>query len=73
MKIRNRAVLTFCASGLGSPALPAAAPARGSVLPGAGPIGLSMAGSSTAARYHGSARATGSSWPPRPRGARGPL
>jgi hypothetical protein len=73
MKTRKQAVLTLCPSALGSLTLPATALAQGLVLAGAGPINLPMAGASTAARYHSSARASGSSWPSRPPGARGPL
>jgi hypothetical protein len=73
MKTWNQVVLTLCPSGLGSLTLPATALPRGWVLPGAGPINLSIAGASTAARYHSSARSSGPSWPSRPLGARGPL
>jgi hypothetical protein len=73
MKTPNRAVLTLCPSGLGSGPLAATALAQGLVLHRAGPINLSMGCGSSAARYHTSARASGSSWPSRPPGARGPL
>jgi hypothetical protein len=72
MEVRNQAVLTLWLAGSGTVALPATGLAWGLVLPGAELINLSIAGASTAARCHGSAGASGSSWSSRLPGARGP-
>jgi hypothetical protein len=64
MQTRNQAVFTLRPSESGFLTLSASALAQGLVLPGAGPIDPPTAGASTAARYHSSARASDSSWPP---------
>jgi hypothetical protein len=73
MSTQSQPVPPLCLTGLEAHTLPATALAQGLVLPGAAPIHLSTAGASTRARYHGSARVGGSSWPSRLPGARGAL